>query len=227
MPTRKKPAQTGDKGIPGLAIDAYGGQTVDPTENVLDLVHASTKRHDDLRAADSDRLNTIFELLKRLSEAESRRVDEQAKLRAEYSQQLVDAEAKRIDAIRAVDVNAVSVASERATAQATVLATQVQASAETLRSLVATAATSQATQLTQIITPITDRLALLEKSQYEGKGKEGVADPILRQLAEDLRTLREERRESSGTTKGVNATMVMGLTIFGLLIGMLTLLFRK
>ena len=42
--------------------------------------------------------------------AELHRIDEQMAIRAEYNIQLGIAEAKRIDAIRAVDVNAVSVA---------------------------------------------------------------------------------------------------------------------
>ena len=98
------------------------------------------------------------------------RIDEQMNIRAENNIQLGIAEAKRIDAIRAVDVNAVSVANERATAQAAVLANQVAASAETLRSLVAATAATQAQQLTQLTAQLTDRLTSLEKSQYESKG---------------------------------------------------------
>lgn len=108
-----------------------------------------------------------------LRTAESRRVDEQMVLRGEYGIQLSIAEAKRIDAIRAVDVNAVSVANERATAQAAVLANQVAASAETLRALVAATAATTAQQLTQLTTQLTDRLTSLEKSQYESKGNSG------------------------------------------------------
>ena len=99
-----------------------------------------------------------------------KRIDEQAKLRADFNAALGVAEAKRIDAIRAVDVNAVSVANERATAQAAVLANQVAASAETLRALVAATAATQAQQLGQLTAQLTDRLTALEKAQYENKG---------------------------------------------------------
>lgn len=128
---------------------------IDPTENVKAMIKAAVERLDDLRIS------------------ESRRVDEQLQLRGEYSVQLAVAEAKRIDAIRAVDVNAVSVANERATAQAAVLANQVSASAETLRSLVAATAATVAQQLAQVSTGIADRLSALEKSQYESKGSSG------------------------------------------------------
>ena len=102
--------------------------------------------------------------------AETQRINEQMQIRTENSIQLGVAEAKRIDAIRAVDVNAVSVASERANAQAAVLATQVASSAEALRALVAATAATQATQLGTLTTQLTDRLTALEKSQYENKG---------------------------------------------------------
>ena len=124
----------------------------DPSDNVKGLLTAYTERAD------------------RLREAEQQRIDELMALQAVHSTQLREAEAKRIDAIRAVDINAVSVANERATAQAAVLANQVSASAETLRALVASAATTQATQLQQLTTQLTDRIALLEKAQYESKG---------------------------------------------------------
>lgn len=84
---------------------------IDPTANVLSLVEAANKRQDDLRIA------------------EARRVDEQMELRAYYTEKLADAEAKRLDAIRLVDVGAVSLANEKAGAQAAVLAKQVSESA--------------------------------------------------------------------------------------------------
>lgn len=127
----------------------------DPTENVKTMLKEAVQRLDDLRNAEINRVN------------------EQMDLRAEYSVQLGVAEAKRIDAIRAVDVNAVSVANERATAQAAVLANQVAASAETLRALVAATAATTAQQLTQLTTQLTDRLTSLEKAQYESKGSSG------------------------------------------------------
>ena len=135
----------------------------DPTDNVRELLVLNTERSDSLRAAEQLRVSELMD-------AERRRVNEQMDLRAEYDAKLAVAEAKRIDAIRAVDVNAVSVANERATAQAAVLANQVAASAETLRALVAATAATQATQLATLTSQLTDRLASLEKSQYENKG---------------------------------------------------------
>lgn len=158
-------------------------QAQDPTRNVRDSLAAAVERLDDLaqlrqqrgdelRAAEATRLNESIE-------AERRRVDEQMALRSEYEAKLQSAEAKRIDAIRVVDVNAVAVANERATQQATVLATQVAASADTLRALVATTASTVATQLQQITATLSDRLAIVERANYEGSGRQAVADPAL------------------------------------------------
>lgn len=138
---------------------------IDPTENVMALVAAAVKRLDDLHAANM------------------RRVEQSLDTHTTYAKQLAEAEAKRIDAIRAVDVGAVAVASERAAAQAAVLAQQVVTSAETLRALVASTATTVAAQLQQMSSQLTDRLALLEKSQYENKGKSGITAPLLMVMA--------------------------------------------
>lgn len=127
----------------------------DEIENLKNMINAAVNRLDDLR------------------NAEIYRVNDQMKLTAEYNIKLNVAEAKRIDAIRSVDVNAVSVANEKAAAQAIVLANQVTQSAENLRSLVASTAMAQAQQLSTLTTQLTDRLSSLEKSQYEKSGSSG------------------------------------------------------
>lgn len=136
----------------------------DPTENVHDAINREVRRLNDLYSAESRRLDEAMI-------AERRRIDEQLALRAHYDLQLSLAESKRIDAIRAVDVNAVSIANEKATVQATVLANQVSTSAETLRALVAATAQAVAQQLTQLSAQFTDRLSVLEKTQYERQGR--------------------------------------------------------
>ncbi len=40
-------------GRPGIGVDARGGQVIDPTKNVLDLVEAAIRRQDDLRVAEA------------------------------------------------------------------------------------------------------------------------------------------------------------------------------
>jgi hypothetical protein len=115
------------------------------------MYRIALKRLDDLRMAETGRVNELMEL------------------RDEHYKELRLAEAKRLDAIRLVDVNALSVANERSVQQAAILATQVASSAEMLRLLVASTAATQAQQLSQMV----DRIALLEKSQYLSKGTSG------------------------------------------------------
>ena len=127
-------------------------------------------------------------------------------LRAEYQEKLAIAEAKRIDAIRSVDVNAVAVASERATQSAQVLANQVAQSADALRTLVATTATTFAQQQQSLQTQITERLALLERSQYESKGKAGVEDPRLQDLLAEVKVLSATTARGNGKQDGIGAS---------------------
>jgi len=97
-------------------------------------------------------------------------------LRASYDEKLRDLEAKRIDAIRAVDVAAVATERERSNQTATVLANQVSSSAETLRNLVASTAAAVATNLQNVANQLADRLSLLEKSQYQIGGRDQQRD---------------------------------------------------
>lgn len=174
------------RGRPGVGIDAQGGPAIDPTKNVLDALDASTRRQDDLRAADAKLFDLQFRLTEQiaalrsscareLASAESVRVDQQLALRDHFNDELRKAEASRIDAIRSVDVNAVAVAGQRAADQAAVLAAQLAASTEANRTLVATTATAFNASLQQVIGPISQRLTTLEQGSYQMTGKgEGI-----------------------------------------------------
>jgi len=186
---------------PGPGVDASGTPVIDPTANVIAILQAAVERQDDLR------------------EAEMTHVKEMAALRASYDHELREAEAKRIDAIRAVDVNNVSRAAEVAATQAQTLQAQVAGSAEALRLQVATTAAAAATNLANALEPIQKDIAELRKAQYEQQGqKTQVAEsrlaaddlsPILKALAQQsaaiqgLQTLQEQRVGAAGQ---VNAT---------------------
>lgn len=179
----------------------------DPTANVKDMLWGATTRIDDLREAETRRVNEVMLAESRRVDdsikAERHRVNEQMSLRAEYGRLLETAEAKRIDAIRAVDVAAVAIANERATAQAAMLATQLVQSDQTSRALVATTAAAMATQLAQITTQLTDRLASLEKAQYEGVGKGRIIDPLMDDLLAEVKLLRNADATTKGKSRGM------------------------
>jgi hypothetical protein len=140
------------------ATDARGDAVVDPTANVLLLVEAANRRQDDLRSA------------------ESRRVDEQAILRDRHAAELRAAESARLDAIRAVDVANAASAALITSAQATTLAAQVEASRQATAAALATA-----------LAPITATLAELQRVQYEQQGQK-VASTEQRTDKVDTRT---------------------------------------
>lgn len=177
----------------------------DPTYNVMQLVLAAVKRLDDLR------------------EADNRRIDETLHLRSEFYERLDTAESRRIDAIRAVDVNAVAVASERQAAAATVLANQVAQSADALRTLVSTTAAAIAEQQRQQMTAVTDRLTVVERSQYEGRGKELVGDPMMAEFIREMKTLRESQNVSRGKGEGFSASWAILIAAAGFLLTLLTI----
>ena len=174
------------------------------TTNVLAVIKSAVKRQDDLRAAEMRRVNQI--------EA----------LRSKYQEKLAAAEAKRIDAIRAIDVAAVAVASERATQRANVLASQVASSAEALRALVATTATPVANQLQQISTQFTERLAALEKAHYESKGKSGVTDLELAELMTEMRNVVKVQSSTAGKAEGISASWGVIVGAVGVLVAVIT-----
>ena len=121
------------------------GDVIDPTENVMALVSGQVKRTDDLMAANEKLAEARVRRQDDMRALEAQHIKELASLRAEFEEALREKETQRIDAIRAVDVQAVQRAAEVSAVQATTLATQVQASAETLRTQVATTATAQTT----------------------------------------------------------------------------------
>jgi hypothetical protein len=187
----------------------------DPTQNVRELVDAANLRSDDLRAAEARRVDQALS-------AEGRRVDQaieglrrEAELRADFASQLALAETKRIDAIRAVDVAAVAIANERATAQATVLANQVATSAETLRALVATQAAASAQQFSTSTQQLSDRISLLERSNYQGEGRSTLADPAMLKMATALELMQASMSSQTGKGQGISSTMAVILSVLG------------
>lgn len=136
-------------GKPGIGVDSRGGQVVDPTKNVLDLVEALKEMLKELRAADKEIADLRYATLK-----------ENEAIRSDYDDRLRKAEAGRLDALRLFDTNNVAVATATATAQATALAkksddsalvlqSQGTKNADDLRTLVKTTADEQTRNLQQ------------------------------------------------------------------------------
>jgi hypothetical protein len=137
----------------GPAVDRQGTPVIDPTQNVMNLVTAAIQRQDDLRTM------------------ESAHIREMMMMRERYELQLSRQEAARIDAIRAVDIAAVSRAAEVSAVQASTLASQVATAAEAMRNQVAAAAAAAASALATALEPIQKSIDDLRKAQYEQQGQ--------------------------------------------------------
>jgi len=143
--------------------------------------------------------------------SENKRLGDALETHIKYTRQLSQVETERINELRRVDVAAVFLANDRAAAQALVLATQVQASAETLRALVATTAGAQASQQQQVTTQLLERLTAVEKGQYESAGRSGTASSLLDRVS----NLEGTKRVGSNTS----TPLLIGLlVILGILI---------
>jgi hypothetical protein len=182
------------------------GRAIDPTQNVMALVAGQVKRQDDLATANEklaelrerrqDDLRTVAEQCAR----------EMSEARAQFDEALRNKETQRIDAIRAVDVQAVQRAAEVSAVQATTLATQVQASAETLRTQVATTATAQTTALAAALEPIQKDISELRKTQYEQQGQKAAQ-------VETRATKAEDRGSSQWAIGIVIGIMISAVTV--------------
>lgn len=115
---------------------------IDPTANVKELVAAEARRQDDLR---------------QMADTHTR---EMIGVNEHHARELREAEARRIDAIRAVDVAAVQRAAEVAATQA-----------EALRNQVAVTANAQSASLDAALQPIKTDIQDLRRVQYETQGQ--------------------------------------------------------
>jgi hypothetical protein len=188
----------------GIGVDATGGPVIDPTENVRELFEAGARRQDDLRLAE-----------RRLQEEKIIRVENalhavqrEVQIRAEHQVQIDALESKRLDAVRNVDQLAAKTEADRSAAAVTALATAATTTAVTLRATVDTSAQALATQFTNTVTQLTERIASLEKSSYTGAGKQAVADPMMEALVNEMRTLTAQRAADAGKATVADPALV-------------------
>lgn len=185
----------------------------DPSHNVSQAIEASVIRLNDLRESDRDHDDKIHTLeSKRLDDlraAESRRIDEQADMRAEHAKEINKKEINRLDSIRQVDMtNANTKAESLALAIQTLNSTGV-ANADNLRNALTATATAMAKTTSELATTIATqqsirdentnkRITALEQSSYVGQGKEKVTDPLLAGYMADIKDLLGKKSEGLG-----------------------------
>jgi len=194
-------------GLPGMGVDAHGGPVIDPTANVLALVEAANQRQDDLREMNNARID-----------AELRNQEMIAALRAKHQGAVDRLEAKRLNAVRNVDQLAAKTESDRSAQATAALAAQSNNTAVTLRATVDTSAQALASQFTNTVSQLTERIAALEKASYSAQGKQTLVDPMMEQLVGEMRNLTAQRAIDSGRTAGMGDTAKTIIGALGLLL---------
>lgn len=155
----------------GPSVDRQGAPVIDPTENVMQLVAAATKRADDLMAANKELQREITIGQNALADARFHHLKELAELRAAHAREISDKEAERLNSIRSVDVGAVKQAAEVQAIQASALATTLATTAETLRNQVISTATAQAASLASTVQPLIKAIEDLRQAQFTQQGE--------------------------------------------------------
>jgi len=190
----------------GIPVDANGGPTVDPTQNVLDLVDAAVTRLDDIAVLRSE-----------LADAKAKRIEDLSEQRERHAKEIRQLESDRLKEVRLVDqLNATQLAQQIRDAVDT-LATTASATAEALRNQQTATATAVAAQSERVVSPIIDRLAALERASYTGQGRQAIADPQMERLATLVEKLSTTQTETTGKSAGLNAVWVFVVAGVGLL----------
>jgi len=196
----------------GLGVDSSGGPVVDPTANVLQLVEAANRRQDDLRSAQNELIREQNRATKELMDVHAAHQAEVARLRAEHIKELGAMESNRLNAIRQVDVTAVRTEADRSLGAIQTLAAQTATNAETLRTALVNTAQTIAASTSATVAALSERIAALEKSSYEGVGKQRVADPMMAALFEKVNQIHLNSAEKTGKSEGIS-------TSWGILLG--------
>jgi uncharacterized protein (DUF885 family) len=178
----------------------------DPTANVLMLFENFAGKTETARLADIRRVDD-------LRNAETQRVNEILSLRGQHAKELGEKEANRLDSIRQVDVLNQAAAAKSALDAIQALALTTNVNADNIRNALNATATLMAKQTTDLAAAIatqtaataealSQRIAALEKASAEGIGKGRVIDPQLDELLREMKSVNIARSMGQGESKG-------------------------
>lgn len=207
----------------GIGVDAMGGPVIDPTKNVLDLTNAANKRQDDLREmhnrfleAEFGRLEETVKRVEQVSDLRAEHAREVNQIHQRHDREIHKMEQDKLAAFRASDEMARITEANRSLAA-------IQVVERTLNST----ATALASQNAENNVEVNRRLAALEKSSYEGAGKQAVADPALAEIISEFKALRlsvvGQQSQGSGQSEGVDKTIKYIVIALAALVSLMTL----
>jgi len=190
MPTKQTYANR-----PGIGIDSLGGQVIDPTKNVEDLVKALEVTNEKLRIADARRLEDVRvadgKRIDDLREADRIRLNELATQKREYDKQIFD--------IQTVQVKTTSdLISAQLSKETASLANQINAATVQNQGLIST---------------LSERIGKLEQERWTITGKSSVADPALASALADMAASIQGLTKSETKTDTRRESMASLITI--------------
>jgi len=151
----------------GLGVDASGAPVIDPTANVIALVQANKEAADTLRdmhdryiAAEIGTVKETVKWIEKLSDVHQR-----------HDGQIHQMEQDKLAAFRASDEAARLTEADRTLAAVQLVARTAETTANDIRSVLTSTATTLATANAARDREFNNRIAALEKSSYEGAGK--------------------------------------------------------
>jgi acid phosphatase family membrane protein YuiD len=182
-------------GQPGIAVDSAGGQVVDPTKNVEDLVEAKGKSDDALRKENQRffdaQLQSADKYHNFARDAAERYQNFAREAGDKYNSAIVNAETRRIDQL----------AQTRQEFQNTIR--------DMLAESVRTTSTLVSTQLVQIQATFDTRVSKLEAQAFTAAGRSSVNDPAIEsamsRMSAGIAALSTQTAESMNKMAGINA----------------------
>lgn len=198
------------KNSSGIGVDFQGAPVIDPTENVIALIQAESKRQDDLR-----------DLNNKYLEARIKCLEETLVRQDQHAKEIRELETSRINAVRQVDVLAGQTTAAQANVAIQTLASTTLATAESLRNTMTTTAQTLAAGSAAAMAELSKRVGGLEQAIAVGAGKQLVADPMMTELLTEVKSLRQGGARGVGREEGSARTTAFLFALGALLVAVL------
>lgn len=195
----------------GPATDSSNTPVVDPTDNVMKLVEASSRRIDDIARAESRRIDELMTGERRYNDIRAEHKKELLALYAAHSNELSMKESSRLDSIRQVDREDVAKTAAAANNAILALAKQTTDLASTLQSQVGATAAAAETRRSADMSEVNKRVSALELASSASAGKQTIADPQVAELRLAVSSLIAAQNTATGFTAGKAAAIAAGL----------------
>lgn len=168
-------------------------------------------------SANSQSLIDPSENVKALNEASAKHLRELVALQVEGLRREIANQATLVEKTREIDRQNQSRIDEQLRAGTENLAAAIEMTAKTFSGSAAETAKSLATQMESTFGRLADRVATLERGQYEGKGQAGVRDPQIDALMAEVGRLRADRDKGAGERAGLSLGTSLLIGAIGLL----------